>query len=136
MRFSRCILPLGLVALAVSLPTLELDPSSLETVPISVNGSKSHEAQSAESTEEITSVDDRKPSLYTQDYGSCMSNSPIQINNYHGAFYRDNMSLTFSFDGMADVHYDDSLILMLSVIAYGERRVSMKVNACQANIHR
>lgn len=44
--------------------------------------------------------DNRRPSLYTQNYGECQANPLIDITRFDGALYRDNMTVTFDLDGV------------------------------------
>lgn len=43
--------------------------------------------------------DDRRPSLYTGDFGNCMENSAISISRFDAAYYVDNMTVVFDIDG-------------------------------------
>lgn len=129
MRLHSWIFPLGFLPLALSFPTPQGQSLVASTNNRELSTGQGH-------TPSELYYDDRKPALYTQDYGSCMNNPPIRLDHYHAAFYKDNMSLTFSFGGQTRLQNDESLVLMLSVYAYGQRRVSLRFNACQANIHR
>jgi len=44
-------------------------------------------------------LDDRKPALYTADYGDCMEDSAIKITRFDAAYYSDNMTISFNIDG-------------------------------------
>lgn len=44
--------------------------------------------------------DNRRPALYTEDYGKCQANPLIDITRFDGALYRDNMTVTFDLDGV------------------------------------
>jgi len=44
-------------------------------------------------------LDDRKPALYTADYGECMEDSAIKITRFDAAYYSDNMTISFNIDG-------------------------------------
>jgi len=42
---------------------------------------------------------DRKPALYTQNFGNCQGNSLINITRFDAAYYADNMTVAFNFGG-------------------------------------
>lgn len=44
-------------------------------------------------------LDDRRPALYTGEFGNCMENSDITINRFDAAYYVDNMTVVFNIDG-------------------------------------
>jgi hypothetical protein len=43
--------------------------------------------------------DDRRPTLYTRDYGSCMASTSFTINRFDAAYYKDNMTVMFHLGG-------------------------------------
>ena len=43
--------------------------------------------------------DDRRPSLYTQNYGDCMGDSLINVTRFDAAYYKDNMTVLFHLEG-------------------------------------
>lgn len=44
--------------------------------------------------------DNRRPSLYTQDFGDCMGGgSSINVTRFDAAYYRDNMTVLFHLEG-------------------------------------
>lgn len=43
-------------------------------------------------------LDDRRPALYTGDFGNCMENSAITIKRFDAAYYADNMTVVFNID--------------------------------------
>jgi hypothetical protein len=43
--------------------------------------------------------DDRRPSLYTQDFGDCMGDSLINVTRFDAAYYKDNMTILFHLEG-------------------------------------
>jgi hypothetical protein len=43
--------------------------------------------------------DDRRPALYTQDYGDCMGDSLINVTRFDAAYYKDNMTVLFHLEG-------------------------------------
>lgn len=50
--------------------------------------------------------DNRRPSLYTQSFGDCQGNSLINVTRFDGAYYRDNMTVTFNLEGHTSVKND------------------------------
>lgn len=47
--------------------------------------------------------DDRRPSLYTQDFGDCMGGSSINVTRFDAAYYKDNMTILFHLGGETDL---------------------------------
>lgn len=43
--------------------------------------------------------DDRRPALYTKDYGDCMGQSLINVTRFDAAYYKDNMTIVFHLGG-------------------------------------
>ena len=43
--------------------------------------------------------DNRRPSLYTQDYGDCMGGSLFNVTRFDAAYYKDNMTIMFHLGG-------------------------------------
>lgn len=54
-------------------------------------------------------ADDRKPALYTGDFGNCMENSAISISRFNAAYYVDNMTVVFDIDGQTTL-VDENLM--------------------------
>ncbi|KAH8153544.1 uncharacterized protein LAJ45_02357 [Morchella importuna] len=78
-------------------------------------------------------ADDRRPALYTGDFGNCMENSTITISRFDAAYYADNMTVLFHIDGKTSL-VNDNLMIYLTVDAYGESRFSILFNPCNANL--
>ncbi|OCT54996.1 putative transient receptor potential ion channel protein [Cladophialophora carrionii] len=70
--------------------------------------------------------DDRRPSLYTQDYGGCMGDSLINVTRFDAAYYKDNMTPLIRTIQPA---------VYIGVYAYGESRFNLTFNPCVANIN-
>ncbi|EMC94553.1 hypothetical protein BAUCODRAFT_50270, partial [Baudoinia panamericana UAMH 10762] len=79
--------------------------------------------------------DDRKPALYTQNFGDCLGNSLIDVTRFDAAYYRDNMTVLFHLAGSSQL-MNESLMMYIGVYAYGESRFDLTFNPCFANIHR
>ncbi|EXJ62853.1 hypothetical protein A1O7_03294 [Cladophialophora yegresii CBS 114405] len=78
--------------------------------------------------------DDRRPSLYTQDYGDCQGDSLINVTRFDAAYYKDNMTVLFHLEGHSALT-NESLMLYIGVYAYGESRFNLTFNPCVANIN-
>lgn len=84
--------------------------------------------------ETVTLADNRKPSLYTGNFGDCLGDSTINVTRFDAAYYKDNMTVLFHLAGNTGVA-NDSLMMSISVFAYGEDRFSLIFNPCNANIY-
>lgn len=95
--------------------------------------------------------DDRRPSLYTQDFGDCMGGSSINVTRFDAAYYKDNMTILFHLGGDTDLKNETimsmltprltcwdltSWVVYIGVFAYGESRFDLTFNPCSANIKR
>ena len=49
--------------------------------------------------EELYLRDDRKPALYTQNFGDCLGSSTINVTRFDAAYYKDNMTVLFHLEG-------------------------------------
>jgi hypothetical protein len=79
--------------------------------------------------------DDRRPALYTADYGDCLGESLINVTRFDAAYYRDNMTIMFHLEGQTALT-NESIMMSIGVFAYGESRFELTFNPCSANIHR
>lgn len=43
--------------------------------------------------------DNRKPALYTQNFGDCQGDSLINVTRFDAAYYKDNMTVLFHLEG-------------------------------------
>ncbi|KAL5433279.1 hypothetical protein PMIN06_011742 [Paraphaeosphaeria minitans] len=77
--------------------------------------------------------DDRRPSLYTQDFGDCMGGSSINVTRFDAAYYKDNMTILFHLGGETDLK-NETIMMYIGVFAYGESRFDLTFNPCTANI--
>lgn len=57
--------------------------------------------------------DDRKPALYTQDFGDCLGSSLINVTRFDAAYYQDNMTVLFHLEGNTNVA-NESIMSMFS----------------------
>lgn len=56
-------------------------------------------------------ADNRKPALYTQDFGDCLGSSSINVTRFDAAYYQDNMTVLFHLEGTTNVA-NESLMSM------------------------
>jgi hypothetical protein len=79
--------------------------------------------------------DDRRPALYTADYGDCLGESLINVTRFDAAYYKDNMTVLFHLEGQSALA-NESNMMSIGVYAYGESRFELTFNPCSANIDR
>jgi hypothetical protein len=81
--------------------------------------------------EEVLLSDNREPALYTQDFGSCVSNAQdlISLSRFDAALYIDNLTVTFHIGGLTSLA-SEPVMVYLSVFAYGENRFELAWNPC------
>lgn len=76
---------------------------------------------------------DRYPALYTGDFGDCMGGqSLINMTSFDAAYYKDNMTVLFNMAGHTNLR-NESVMLYISVYAYGEDRYDLTFNPCSTN---
>jgi len=79
---------------------------------------------------------DRYPALYTGNFGDCMGGqSLINLTSFNAAYYADNMTVLFNMAGSTSLR-NESVMLYISVEAYGEDRFSLTFDPCSANFAR
>ena len=49
--------------------------------------------------ETVYLADDRRPALYTQNFGDCLGSSTINVTRFDAAYYADNMTVLFHLEG-------------------------------------
>lgn len=79
--------------------------------------------------------DNRRPSLFTGNFGDCLGDSSINVTRFDAAYYKDNMTVLFHLAGNSAL-YNESLMMYIGVYAYGEDRFDLVFNPCNANIYR
>ncbi|MCJ1311527.1 hypothetical protein MMC25_005200 [Agyrium rufum] len=78
-------------------------------------------------------LENRRPALYTQNFGDCLGGSLLNVSRFDAAYYQDNMTVTFHLEG--DIAISNlSLMMYIGVYAYGEGRFNLIFNPCSANI--
>jgi hypothetical protein len=63
--------------------------------------------------EQVLVKDNRKPSLYTANFGDCMGDSSINVTRFDAAYYKDNMTVLFHLEGDTALK-NESIMSMLS----------------------
>ena len=61
--------------------------------------------------------------------------SLINVTSFDAAYYADNMTVLFHLSGTTNMR-DESVMMYISVDAYGEDRFDLIFNPCNANIKR
>lgn len=85
--------------------------------------------------ETVYLADNRRPALYTGDFGDCLGNSLINVTRFDAAYYKDNMTVQFHLAGNSNLN-NEALMMYIGVFAYGESRFDLTFNPCDANIAR
>lgn len=79
---------------------------------------------------------DRTPALYTKDFGDCLGGESLfNVTKFDAAYYTDNLTIIFHLDGTTNIK-NESLMMHISVDAYGSSRFSMTFDPCELNIYR
>ncbi|KAK1782793.1 hypothetical protein QBC45DRAFT_483226 [Copromyces sp. CBS 386.78] len=77
---------------------------------------------------------DRRPALYTGDFGDCLGGESLfNVTKFDGAYFADNMTIVLHLDATSNIR-NESTMMYVSVDAYGENRLSMTFNPCNAMI--
>lgn len=78
---------------------------------------------------------DRTPALYTGDFGDCLGGpSLFNITRFDAAYYSDNSTVLFHLDGQSSIA-NESLMMTISMFAYGQSRFQMTFDPCLINIY-
>lgn len=85
--------------------------------------------------ETVYLADNRRPALYTGNFGDCLGSSAINVTRFDAAYYKDNMTVQFHLAGDTNLN-DQALMMYIGVFAYGESRFDLTFNPCDANIAR
>lgn len=73
--------------------------SSLLTLSSLIQSTLAQKVQVVQNSDGVYVSDDRKPSLYTQNFGDCLGNSEINVTRFDAAYYKDNMTVLFHLEG-------------------------------------
>ena len=96
--------PPSLIALLLTTLLFALLPST--------NASQKKYVQATDSDGQTVLVPDtRRPSLYTQDFGTCGGKSLIDVSRFDAAWYKDNMTVLFHLEGSTKVANDSLMSL-------------------------
>lgn len=66
-------------------------------------------------------ADDRKPSLYTQNFGDCLGSSLINVTRFDAAYYKDNMTVLFHLEGNTAVANESLMRTPVLLLSYRSR---------------
>lgn len=125
---------MGLLALFTFLSCISIAAASDDGTSTDSSGNRWITYQSPDG-ETVYLQDNRKPSLYTQNFGDCLGGSAINVTRFDAAYYQDNMTVLFHLAGNSGIA-NDSLMMYIGVYAYGEDRFDLVFNPCNANIYR
>ncbi|KAK4211804.1 TRP-domain-containing protein [Rhypophila decipiens] len=77
----------------------------------------------------------RYPALYTGNFGDCLGGESLfNITKFDAAYYADNLTIVFHLDGTSNIR-NESLMMQISVDAYGSNRFQMVFDPCLLNIY-
>src|SRR4051794_26532593 len=48
--------------------------------------------------------EDRKPALYTRNFGDCLGSSVVNVTKFNAAYYADNMTVIYHLEGETSIH--------------------------------
>lgn len=65
--------------------------------------------------ETVYLLDDRRPSLYTANFGDCLGSSLINVTRFDAAYYKDNMTVLFHLEGSTAVK-NESLMSTIDLV--------------------
>ena len=51
-------------------------------------------------------ADDRRPALYTGNFGDCLGSSSINVTRFDAAYYKDNMTILFHLEGNSAIAHE------------------------------
>lgn len=78
---------------------------------------------------------DRTPALYTGDFGDCLGgHSLFNVTRFDAAYYSDNSTVLFHLDGQSSIA-NESLVMSISMFAYGQSRLQMVFDPCSINVY-
>ena len=69
--------------------------------------------------------DDRRPSLYTQNFGDCQGDSLVNVTRFDAAYYKDNMTVLFHLAGNTAVA-NESLMRESSISSTAIARLTVQ----------
>jgi hypothetical protein len=72
-------------------------------LPLSLAATKDYITYQDNQGQTIYLAEDRKPALYTMNFGSCLENSLINVTRFDASFYHDNMTIIFDIEGSTNL---------------------------------
>ena len=73
--------------------------STLIGTAVAADGKTKYVTATNADGETVYLEDDRKPALYTQNFGDCLGSSTINVTRFDAAYYADNMTVLFHLEG-------------------------------------
>lgn len=73
--------------------------SYLSFLHVTLAASSKYIEATTEAGETLYLLDERKPALYTQNFGDCLGDSLINVTRFDAAYYKDNMTVLFHLEG-------------------------------------
>lgn len=122
-----------LSAPAVATALLLFNPLMASAQSVSGSGSSATITTTNAAGDTVALLQDRFPALYTGNFGDCMGGeSLINATSFDAAYYADNMTVIFNLAGATSLR-NESVMLYISVEAYGENRFNLAWNPCNSN---
>lgn len=78
-------------------------------------------------------ANDRRPSLYTGNFGDCMEDGMVDVTRFDAAYYKDNSTVNIHWAGSSNFK-NQSVTIYFAVYAYGKVYWDMAVDPCNSNI--
>ena len=73
--------------------------SCLSCIHVTLAVSPKYIQATTEEGKTVYLLDERKPALYTQNFGDCLGDSLINVTRFDAAYYKDNMTVLFHLKG-------------------------------------
>lgn len=83
--------------------TLLLLVSFLSLIDFTFSENQQYVQTTNNAGETIYLADNRKPALYTQNFGDCLGSSLVNVTRFDAAYYQDNMTVLFHLEGNTNV---------------------------------
>lgn len=92
--------------------------SCLSCIHLTLAASSKYVEATTDDGKAVYLLDERKPALYTQNFGDCLGDSLINVTRFDAAYYKDNMTVLFHLEGNTAVA-NESLMRKLILITKG-----------------
>ncbi|KIW09606.1 uncharacterized protein PV09_00474 [Verruconis gallopava] len=106
----------------------------LALLPVALSTTTEYITYQDNNGQKIYLADNRKPALYTGNFGSCLGESLIDVTRFDASYYHDNMTIIFDIQGSTNLTRD-AVMIYIGVFAYGETRFELPFDPCKANIY-